>query len=138
MCGVRLDRGRDLAAARARAPARRGGAPLIISRPGHWLVPRRKVFAMADKKRPASKPASKTRAPAKPARGKAAKAFTDEERDAMKERAREAKAAAGKGDGERDVLAKIAALQKPERALAERLHALIKATAPGLAPRTWY
>ncbi len=70
--------------------------------------------------------------------------FTDEERAAMKERGKELKAAArrgpraGKADGESDVLAKIAEMPEPDRVMAERLHALIKATAPGLAPRTWY
>jgi uncharacterized protein YdhG (YjbR/CyaY superfamily) len=68
------------------------------------------------------------------------KTFTAEERAAMKERAREVKAAArtGKADGERDVLAKIAEMPESDRAMAERLHALIKASAPGLVPRTWY
>jgi uncharacterized protein YdhG (YjbR/CyaY superfamily) len=76
--------------------------------------------------------------------GKASKGFTDEERAAMRERARELKAAtrrgprAGKADGESDVLAKIAEMQEPDRAMAERLHALIKASAPDLSPRTWY
>jgi uncharacterized protein YdhG (YjbR/CyaY superfamily) len=75
---------------------------------------------------------------------KAAGRFTDEERAAMKERARELKAAtrrgprAGKADGESDVLAKIAEMPQPDRAMAERLHALIKASAPALSPRTWY
>ncbi len=71
---------------------------------------------------------------------KPAKGFTDEERAAMKERARELKSAGrgGKADGESDVLAKIAEMPKPDRVLAERLHALIKASAPALAPRTWY
>jgi uncharacterized protein YdhG (YjbR/CyaY superfamily) len=66
--------------------------------------------------------------------------FTDEERGAMKERAKELKATAraGKADGERDVLAKIAEMPEPDRAMAERLHALIKASAPALSPRTWY
>jgi uncharacterized protein YdhG (YjbR/CyaY superfamily) len=66
--------------------------------------------------------------------------FTDEERGAMKERAQELKATAraGKADGERDVLAKIAEMPEPDRAMAERLHALIKASAPALSPRTWY
>jgi uncharacterized protein YdhG (YjbR/CyaY superfamily) len=70
--------------------------------------------------------------------------FSDEERAAMKERAQEQKAAArrgpraGKGDGESDVLAKIAAMPEPDRVMAERLHAIIKATAPDLSPRTWY
>ena len=71
--------------------------------------------------------------------GKKVKGFTDEERLAMRERAQELKAAsAGKADGERDVLAKIAAMSGPDRAMAERLHAIVKASAPVLAPRTWY
>ncbi|HEX5878584.1 MAG TPA: DUF1801 domain-containing protein [Actinomycetota bacterium] len=64
--------------------------------------------------------------------------FSDEERGAMKERAKELKAAASKADGERAVLAKIAELPEPDRAMAERLHAIIKASAPALSPRTWY
>ncbi len=70
--------------------------------------------------------------------------FTDAERAAMKERARELKAAARRGprpdkaDGERDVLEKIAEMPESDRAMAERLHALITASAPDLSPRTWY
>jgi hypothetical protein len=64
--------------------------------------------------------------------------WTAEERAAMKERARELKAAAAKADGERAVLAKIAEMSQPDRAMAERLHALIKASAPTLSPKTWY
>jgi uncharacterized protein YdhG (YjbR/CyaY superfamily) len=67
--------------------------------------------------------------------------FTAEERAAMKERAQEVKKAARRGskaDGERDVLDKIAEMSQPDRAMAERLHALIKDSAPALAPRTWY
>jgi uncharacterized protein YdhG (YjbR/CyaY superfamily) len=70
--------------------------------------------------------------------------FTDEERAAMKERGQELKAAARRGpraakaDGESEVLAKIAEMPEPDRALAERLHAIIKANAPALSPRTWY
>ena len=70
--------------------------------------------------------------------------FTDEERAAMKERSQELKAAARRGsraskaDGESDLLAKIAEMPKSDRAMAERLHALIKASAPALSPRTWY
>jgi uncharacterized protein YdhG (YjbR/CyaY superfamily) len=76
--------------------------------------------------------------------GRASKGFTDEERAAMRERAREVKAAArrgpraGKADGESDVLAKLAEMPEPDRDMAERLHALIKASAPELSPRTWY
>ncbi|MGE5333344.1 MAG: iron chaperone [Nitrososphaerota archaeon] len=67
---------------------------------------------------------------------KASKRFTDEERAAMKERAQELKAA--KADGESAVLAKIGEMQEPDRAMAERLHALIKANAPALSPKLWY
>jgi uncharacterized protein YdhG (YjbR/CyaY superfamily) len=70
------------------------------------------------------------------AKKRKSKGFTDEERAAMKERAKELKA--DEADGERDVLAKIAELQGPDRAMAERLHALIKSNAPELAPRTYY
>jgi uncharacterized protein YdhG (YjbR/CyaY superfamily) len=68
----------------------------------------------------------------------ASKGFTAEERAAMKERARELKASASKADGERDVLAKIAEMPKTDRAMAKRLHAIVKASAPELAPKTWY
>ena len=75
-------------------------------------------------------------------KGKAAQKFTDEERAAMKERARELKAEArantNKAEGERDVLAKIAEMPEPDRAMAERLHAIITASAPALSPKTWY
>jgi uncharacterized protein YdhG (YjbR/CyaY superfamily) len=71
---------------------------------------------------------------------KTSEGFTAEERAAMKERAQEMKAAArrGKADGESDVLAKIAEMPEPDRAMAERLHAIIKASAPALSPKTWY
>ena len=71
---------------------------------------------------------------------KTSEGFTPEERAAMKERAQEMKAAArrGKADGESDVLAKIAEMPEPDRAMAERLHAIIKASAPALSPKTWY
>ena len=76
--------------------------------------------------------------------GKAVKGFTDDERAAMKERAQELKAEARPGpraekaDGEGDVLAKIAEMPEPDRAMAGRLHAIVKASAPALSPRTWY
>jgi len=78
------------------------------------------------------------------ATGKKSKGFTDEERAAMKERAQELKAEARRGprgdkaDGESELLAKIAEMPEPDRALAKRLHAIIKASAPALSPRTWY
>jgi uncharacterized protein YdhG (YjbR/CyaY superfamily) len=92
-----------------------------------------------------SKPAKKgTQQSAKRTTGKASKGFTDEERAAMRERAQELKAAArpgrraGKADGESAVLAKIAEMPEPDRAMAERLHGIIKASAPALSPKTWY
>ena len=68
------------------------------------------------------------------------KGFTAEERAAMREYIQETRGRprAGKGDGESDVLAKIAAMRPPDRAMGERLHAIIKASAPFLSPRTWY
>ena len=70
----------------------------------------------------------------------AAKVWTDEERAAMVEHAKEQKKAAKRGteDGEGDVLAKIAEMPDADRAIAERIHAIVKATAPGLTPRTYY
>ncbi len=88
--------------------------------------------------------AKDTQKPAKSTTGKASSGFTDEERAAMKERAQELKAAARRGpradktDGETDVLAKIAEMPERDRTMAEQLHALIKAVAPALLPRTWY
>jgi uncharacterized protein YdhG (YjbR/CyaY superfamily) len=76
--------------------------------------------------------------------GEASQGFTEEERAAVRERARELKAAvrrgprAGKADGESEVLAKIAEMSDADRAIAERLHAIIKASAPALSPRSWY
>src|ERR671919_1954851 len=64
--------------------------------------------------------------------------FTAEERAAMRERAKELKAEAQKADGERAVLAKIAEMPETDRAMAERLHEIIKASAPELSPKTWY
>jgi len=76
------------------------------------------------------------------ATGKESTRFTDDERAAMKERARELKAEArgkkGKADGEADLLAKIADMPEHDRDMATRLHALIKEVAPNLEPKTWY
>jgi uncharacterized protein YdhG (YjbR/CyaY superfamily) len=69
---------------------------------------------------------------------KASAGFTAEERAAMRERAREIKAQGEKADGERDLLAKIAEMPPADRAIAERLHAIVTAAAPGLVPKTWY
>ena len=68
----------------------------------------------------------------------AKKGFTTEERAAMRERARELKAEARREDGERALLEKVAEMPKPDRVLAERIHAIVKANAPSLAPKTWY
>jgi uncharacterized protein YdhG (YjbR/CyaY superfamily) len=90
---------------------------------------------MSDEKA-ASKSAESTAAGGKGSRG-----FTDEERVAMKERAQEVKAerrGAGKADGESALLEKIAEMPEPDRAMAERLHAIITASAPELSPKTWY
>jgi hypothetical protein len=97
---------------------------------------------MAERK-PAKKGTQKS-AKSTTAIGKTFKGFTDEERVAMKERVQELKAAARRGpradkaDGESAVLAKIAEMPKPDRAMGKRLHAIIKASAPALSPRTWY
>jgi uncharacterized protein YdhG (YjbR/CyaY superfamily) len=64
--------------------------------------------------------------------------FSDEERAAMKERAKELKAEARRADGEKALLDKIAEMPEPDRAMAERLHAIVTATAPDLSPKTYY
>jgi uncharacterized protein YdhG (YjbR/CyaY superfamily) len=74
----------------------------------------------------------------KTAKKKRAGGFTAEEKAAMRERAKEMKAAGRKADGESDVLAKIAEMPPSDRAMAKKLHALVKASAPELTPRTWY
>ncbi len=81
-----------------------------------------------------------TKKPAKSAgRDTPAEGWTDEERAAMKEHAKELKKASGKkGDGEADVLEKIAAMPPSDRAMAERIHAIVKENAPELTSRTWY
>jgi len=84
---------------------------------------------MAEKK-PAKKGTTKS--------AKKSQGFTAEERAAMRERARELKAEARKADGEKALLAKIAEMPKPDRVMAERLHAIVKASAPDLSPKTWY
>ena len=83
-----------------------------------------------------AKEATQESAKSTTATSKKFKGFTDEERAAMKERAQELKA--DTADGESAVLAKIAAMPEPDRGLAKRLHAIVKASAPALAPTTWY
>jgi uncharacterized protein YdhG (YjbR/CyaY superfamily) len=72
------------------------------------------------------------------ATNKKSKGFTAEEKAAMKERAQELKAEARRADGERALLAKIAEIPEPDRAMAKRVHAIVAANAPGLSPKTWY
>ena len=87
-------------------------------------------------KKETQNPAKRTAATNKKSQG-----FTDEERAAMKEAALERKAAARRGakaDGESDLLAKIAEMPEKDRAMAERLHAIVKGSAPALSPKTWY
>jgi len=89
------------------------------------------------------KPVKKTTKPAaKATASKATDGFTAEERAAMRERAKELKAAARAGatraDGERDLLAKIAEMPEPDRGMAKRIHAIVTAAAPDLMPKTWY
>ena len=69
---------------------------------------------------------------------KPSKGFTAEERAAMKERAQELKAEAAKADGESALLAKVAEMKGTDRAMAKRIHAIVKASAPSLSPKTWY
>jgi uncharacterized protein YdhG (YjbR/CyaY superfamily) len=82
--------------------------------------------------------------PARSGTGTTFEGFTGEERAAMKDHAQELKTAARRGsradgaDGESEVLAKIAEMQEGDRVMAERIHAIVKASAPGLSPRTWY
>jgi uncharacterized protein YdhG (YjbR/CyaY superfamily) len=100
---------------------------------------------MSEKEAPGKTARAKgTKKPAKSNTGKASNGFTDEERAAMRERAQELKAAARpdpsaeKAVGESAVLAKIAGMPEADRALAERLHAIIRASAPALTPKLWY
>jgi uncharacterized protein YdhG (YjbR/CyaY superfamily) len=90
---------------------------------------------MAEKKavKKTRKPAKRTTAPRN-----SSKRFTAEERAAMKERAQELKASSSRAEGARALLAKIAEMPKPDRAIAERIHAIVEASAPDLSPRTWY
>ena len=95
---------------------------------------------MAERK-PAKKATQKS-AKSTTAINKTSKGFTDDERAAMKARAQELKAEArankNRADGERDVLAAIAAMKEPDRAMAKRVHAIVQASAPDLWPKTWY
>jgi uncharacterized protein YdhG (YjbR/CyaY superfamily) len=85
-----------------------------------------------------AKKATQKSAKSTTATNKKTKGFTDEERAAMRERAQELKAEARKADGESAVLATIAEMRGPDRAMAKRLHAIVKASAPALEPKTWY
>ena len=91
---------------------------------------------MAEKK-PVKK-STQTAAMSKVASGTSSTGFSAEERAAMRERAKELKAEALKADGESAVLAKIAEMPGPDRVMAERVHAVVEASAPALSPKTWY
>jgi uncharacterized protein YdhG (YjbR/CyaY superfamily) len=80
-----------------------------------------------------TKPARKSRQSGTKSQG-----FTAAEKAAMKERARELKAEASKADGENALLAKVAEMPQPDRAMAKKLHSIVKANAQGLTPKTWY
>ena len=90
----------------------------------------------------AERQATKKETTAKRSAGTASNGFTAEEKAAMRERAKEIKAAerraASDAEGESDVLAKIAEMGKSDRVMGERIHAIVKASAPGVSPRTWY
>ena len=90
----------------------------------------------ADRK--SAKKSAKTSAKSTSVNAKGSKFFTSEEKAAMREHVKAMKAAAAGADGESEVIAKIAAMAAPDRALAERIHAVIKASAPDLSPRLWY
>ncbi len=83
-------------------------------------------------------PATKTKTKPATGKGTASKVWTEAERDAMKERAKELKAARGKQDGAADLQAKIAEMPEPDRSMAKRIHEIVTDTAPDLAPKTWY
>ena len=83
-------------------------------------------------------PQNATQEPTKRRSASAKPSFTAEERAAMKERAQELKAQARKADGESALLAKVAEMPKPDRVMAERLHAIVMQSAPDLSPKTWY
>ena len=88
---------------------------------------------------PKEKPAKKTTAnSAKTGTAEASKGFTAEERAAMRDRVKELKSSAGKAEEESAVVAKIAAMAAPDRALGQRIHSIIKSSAPELSPKLWY
>src|SRR4051812_19951481 len=92
---------------------------------------------------PERKPATKTKSAKRTTEpGKTSRGFTEDERAAMKARARELKAeeraSRDRAEGERDLLAAIDAMKEPDRALAKRIHAIVEAAAPALWPKTWY
>ena len=89
------------------------------------------------KRKPAKKAPQKSTKSSTP-NGKSSKGFTDSERAAIKARAQELKAEANRASGEKALLAAIAAMPEPDRGMAKRLHAIVKASAPDLMPKTWY
>jgi uncharacterized protein YdhG (YjbR/CyaY superfamily) len=112
-----------------------GEAPARTPGPQLGAAGAQEVETMAERKPPkkAAQKSAKITAATRSSKG-----FTDEERAAMKERAKELKAAASDAEAEKEVLAKIAAMREPDRGMAKRVHAIVKASAPALAPKTWY
>ena len=114
----------------------------IVANSGWNAFGARKYFAMAERK-PTKKDTQQSTESSTPT-GETFTGLTDEERAAMKQRTQELKAearrgrSAGKADAERAVLDKIAEMPESDRAMAERLHAIVKASAPALSPKTWY
>ncbi|HEX5016382.1 MAG TPA: DUF1801 domain-containing protein [Actinomycetes bacterium] len=98
----------------------------------------KKTAKKATNKRATTKGAKKAASRSTQKRTGASGSFTAEERDAMRERAKELKAEAAKADGEKALLAKVAEMKGTDRAMAERLHAIVMEAAPSLAPKTWY
>ena len=107
-------------------------------------APKKSAKTTAAKTTAAKTTAAKSAARSTAAKSKTYDGFTEEERDAMKQRAKELKSAgrrgsgAGAADTESEVLAKIAELPESDRAMAEKIHAIVKASAPELSPRLWY
>jgi uncharacterized protein YdhG (YjbR/CyaY superfamily) len=97
-----------------------------------------RLFHLAQEGTMSTKKATQKSTKSTTASSKKSKGFSAEEKAAMKERAQELKAEAAKADGESALLAKIAEMPEPDRAMAKRLHAIVKASAPDLSPKTWY
>lgn len=114
----------------------------VLEKPPRRLSPTVGIDTMTSRTKETPMNATQKTAKTTSSTGKTAKVFTDDERDAIQQRAKEMKAATRRGateaDGESEVLAKIAEMSASDRDMAERIHAVIKTTAPDLVPKTWY